>query len=155
MSAFDPKRTFGTAKNLSGASARCLSSDGLAYFEAFKFRMLQIERSSCLVTGTRMRGPEFFRFGPRLKGPLALPHCMRGIERMVFRLWAPKQMKLQETRNTIEIRIAPQPYSKASSEPFFTRNRFMAMNICLVSCACVLVCRPGYLSRPDGIVTAS
>ena len=51
--------------------ARPLSSDGLAYFEAFKFRMLQIERSSCLITGTRMRGPEFFRFGPRLEGPLA------------------------------------------------------------------------------------
>jgi hypothetical protein len=90
--------------------ARRLSSDGLAYFEAFKFRMLQIEWPSCLVTGTRMRGPEFFRFGPRLEGPLALPHGMRGIERMVFRLWAPEQMKLQETRNTIEIRIASQPY---------------------------------------------
>jgi hypothetical protein len=51
--------------------ARPLSSDGLAYFEAFKFRVLQIERSSCLITGTRMRRPEFFRFGPRLEGPLA------------------------------------------------------------------------------------
>src|ERR1700730_16633454 len=49
--------------------ARPLSSDGLAYFEAFKFRMLQIEPSSCLITGTRMRRPEFFRFGPRLEGP--------------------------------------------------------------------------------------
>jgi hypothetical protein len=29
---------------------------------------------------------------------------------MVFRLWAPEQMKLQETRNTIEIRFASQPY---------------------------------------------
>src|SRR3974377_1425455 len=90
--------------------ARRLSGDGLAYLKAFKFRMLQIERSSCLVTGARMRGPEFLRFGPRLEGPLALPHGMRGIERMVFRLRAPEQMKLQETRNPIEIRIASQPY---------------------------------------------
>jgi hypothetical protein len=36
--------------------------------------------------GTRVRGPEFFRFSPRLEGPLALPYGMRGIERMVFRL---------------------------------------------------------------------
>src|SRR5215469_18331397 len=93
-----------------GSRGRRLSSDGLTYFEAFKFRMLQIERSSCLVTGTRVRGPEFFRFGPRFEGPLALPYRMRGIERMVFRLWAPEQMKLQETRNTIEIRLASQPY---------------------------------------------
>ena len=72
--------------------------------------MLQIERSSCLVTGARMRGPELFRFGPRLEGPLALSHGMRGIERMVFRLRPLEQMKLQETWNTVKIRIASQPY---------------------------------------------
>jgi hypothetical protein len=53
---------------------------------------------------------------------------------MVFRLRPLEQMKLYETRNTIEIRIASRhTFSNAPSEPFFTRNRFMAMNICLVS----------------------
>ena len=114
-----------------GSRGRRLSSgDGLAYFEALKFRMLQIERPSCLITGTRVRGPKFFRLNPRLEGPLVPPHAVRGIERMVFCLRPLKQMKFQETRNTIEIVSRPShTFSNLSSEPFFTRNRFMAMNM--------------------------
>ena len=80
--------------------------------------MLQIERPSCLVAGTRVRGPKFFRFGPRLEGPLALPHAVRGIERIVFPLRPLEQMKFQETRNTIEISIASQPYFFVFQLPF-------------------------------------
>src|SRR6516164_10198623 len=87
-----------------------LSSDGLTYFEALKFRMLKVERTSCLVTGTRVRGPELLRFGPLLEGSLALPHGMRGVERIVFLLRPLEQMKLQEARNSIEIRIPSQPH---------------------------------------------
>src|SRR5262249_24076749 len=68
------------------------------------------ERSSCLVTGTRMRGPEFSRFGPRLEGPLAYPHGRGGKEGMLFRLRPLEKMKLKKTWNTIEIRIASEPY---------------------------------------------
>src|SRR5689334_18522069 len=70
-----------------GSRGRRLSSNGLTYFEALKFRMLKIERPSCLVSGTRVRGTKCFRFGPCLESPLALPHGMRGVERMVPRLW--------------------------------------------------------------------
>jgi hypothetical protein len=68
---------------------RLSSGDGLTYLEALKFRMLQIERPGCLVASTRVRGPKFFRLRPRLEGPLALPHAVRGIERIIFRSPAP------------------------------------------------------------------
>src|SRR5690349_24834173 len=71
--------------------------------------MLKIERSSFLVACTLMRGPKFSRFGPCLEGSLALPHSMRGIERVVFCLWPLEQMKLQKARNRIEIRIPSEP----------------------------------------------
>jgi hypothetical protein len=67
---------------------RRLSSDGLTYFEAFQFRMLQIERTCRLITGSRVRGSECFRFGPRLEGLLTQPHAMnvppRAPSRMVL-----------------------------------------------------------------------
>ena len=53
---------------------RSLVSYGLSHLEALEFRMLQIERSSRIITCTRMRSAELLRFGPRLKGGFALPH---------------------------------------------------------------------------------
>jgi hypothetical protein len=65
--------------------------------------MLQIEWRSRIVAGARVRGAKLLRLGPCLEGGFALPHCMGGIERMVFGLGPFEQMELDEPRNAIEI----------------------------------------------------
>ena len=61
-------------------------SNRLSYLEALEFGMLQIEWPGHFVAGARVRSAELLRFGPCLEGGFALPHCMGGIERMVFGL---------------------------------------------------------------------
>ena len=65
---------------------RRLGSNRLSYLEALEFGMLQIEWPGHFVAGARVRSAELLRFGPCLEGGFALPHCMGGIERMVFGL---------------------------------------------------------------------
>src|SRR5262249_34982185 len=72
--------------------------------------MLQIEWSGRIITGARVRSAELLRFGPCFEGGFALPHCMGGIERMVFGLGPFEQVELDEPRHAIEIGIAAQPY---------------------------------------------
>jgi hypothetical protein len=82
---------------------RRLGSNRLSYLEALEFGMLQIEWPGHFVAGARVRSAELLRFGPCLEGGFALPHCMGGIERMVFGLGPFEQMELDEARNAIEI----------------------------------------------------
>jgi hypothetical protein len=80
-----------------------LASCRLSYLESLEFGMLQIEWPSRIVAGARVRSAELLRLGPCLKGSFGLPHCMGGIERMVFGLGPFEQVELDETRNAIKI----------------------------------------------------
>ena len=82
---------------------RRLASYRLSYLEALEFGMLQIERPGRIVAGARVGSAELLRFGPCLEGSFALPHCMGGVERMVFGLGPFEQMELDEPRHAIEI----------------------------------------------------
>jgi hypothetical protein len=46
----------------------------LSHLEALEFRMLQIERSGCVIAGACVGGAERIRFSPRLEGSFALPY---------------------------------------------------------------------------------
>jgi hypothetical protein len=72
------------------------------------------------------------------------------IERVVLVLGSLEQMKLDETGALVnwESRLS-HTCSKSSSEPFFTRNRFIAMNIIL------LPARVWFRSRLCGPVTVT
>src|SRR5262245_51540392 len=71
--------------------------------------MFQIKRACRVVAGARMRDPKRLRFGPGLKGGLALPDRMRGVERVVLGLRALEQMELDEAWNLVELRVAIEP----------------------------------------------
>ena len=92
--------------------------------------MLQIEWPGHFVAGARVRSAELLRFGPCLEGGFALPHCMGGIERMVFGLGPLSRWNSTKsgTRSRYELRLS-HTFSKAPSAPLFTRKRFIAMNI--------------------------
>src|SRR5580700_10521805 len=71
--------------------------------------MLQIERSGRVVASPRMCGSKLVGSGPRLKSGLALPHRMRGVERMVFGFGPLEQVELDETGNPVEVGLAAEP----------------------------------------------
>src|SRR6516162_5236761 len=67
--------------------------------------------------------------------PACSANGMRGIERMVFRLRPLEQMKLQEARNRIEIRIPSQPhFFKCVLGTFFHPKPVHGNEHLLVSC---------------------
>ena len=102
--------------------------DGLAHLEALELRMIEIER--LVLAGILMDGAERLRLRPRLERRVARLDRVRGIEREVVVLGSSEQVELDEAGTLVscESRLS-QTSSKASSDPFFTRKRFMAMYI--------------------------
>src|SRR5262245_59532640 len=82
---------------------------GLPHLEAFELGMLEIERAGGFVAGARMRNPERLRLGPGLESGLALPHRVRGVERVVLGLGTLEQMELDKARHLVELGVAIEP----------------------------------------------
>ena len=68
--------------------------------------MIEIKRTSGLIAGARMRHAKRFRLGPILECRFALPHRVRGIERVVLALRTLEQMELDEARDRLQLRVA-------------------------------------------------
>ena len=71
--------------------------------------MIEIKRTGGLIAGARMRHAKRFRLGPILECRLALPHRVRGIERVVLVLRALEQVELDEARGRLQLRVAIEP----------------------------------------------
>src|ERR1700733_14587072 len=77
---------------------------GLNGFKTLELRMPEIER--LVVAGPRMRGTKGLRFGPCLKGGMALPDRVGGIQRVIFGFGAPEQMEFDKARHLVEMTVA-------------------------------------------------
>src|SRR5262245_45667197 len=84
-----------------------VAPDGLAYVEALELRMIEVER--LVLPRVLVRLPEGIRLSPGLEGSLALPKRMRGVERIVLLLGALEQVKLNEARDLVQMRVATHP----------------------------------------------
>src|SRR4051812_34572747 len=71
--------------------------------------MIEIELRARLASGAGMRDLEFFRLGPALEMRLALPQCVRRIERVVLGFRALQQIKGHEAGQAVEIGFAAGP----------------------------------------------
>src|SRR5262245_28146566 len=81
----------------------------LAHLEALEFWMLQIERAGRGVAGAGMGRTEFLGSGPVLEAVLALPDRVRRIERVVLGFRPLEQVKFDEPRHAVEVRLATGP----------------------------------------------
>src|SRR5688500_10606879 len=71
--------------------------------------MLEIERPANGVAGAGMRDAERFGLGPVLEMGLAAPHRVRGVERVVLGFRALQQVKFDEARHFVQLRVAIEP----------------------------------------------
>src|SRR4051794_33837902 len=69
--------------------------------------MIEVERLA--LAGIPVNSAKFFRPGPRFERRPALPDRVRGIERVVLVLWASEQVKLDESRDLAQLRVAAEP----------------------------------------------
>src|ERR1700722_17721834 len=81
----------------------------LTDLKPLKFRIVEIERAGLVVASAGMRGAKLFRFCPCLEGGFALPHRVRSIESVIFRLRTPQQMEFDKARDAVEIGLAGLP----------------------------------------------
>src|SRR5215475_4575364 len=70
--------------------------------------MIEIER--LVAPGTGMSGAERLGPRPRLERGTALPHRVRGVERVVLMLRPLEQVELDEAWDLLKVRVAARPY---------------------------------------------
>lgn len=113
-----------------GSAAGKAMSRALDDRKAFELRMVEIVHLG--GAGIAVRRAEILGFGPGDEILMARPYGVRGEQRVTFGLVdrTAQQMKFLETfiSERLESRFF-QTSSKASSEPFWTLKRFMAMYI--------------------------
>src|SRR6516165_7949919 len=114
---------------LSSRDVRLLASaDGLANLKALELGTAEVE--GLVLSGPLVSGPKGFGSGPSLERGPALPCGMGGIERVI--LGSGPLSRWNSTNPGTVCRWLSRDdhtFSKASSDPLATRNRFMAINI--------------------------
>ena len=105
------------------------SAYGLPDLETLELRVVDVER--LVLAGILVSGAKCLRLGPRFEGTLVLPDRMRRIESVKSSCSGPFSRWNSTKPGTLfscESRLS-HTFSNACSDPFFTRKRFMAMNI--------------------------
>src|SRR5688572_25488782 len=83
--------------------------------------MLEIERTAALVVADACMGrAERLGLGPGLERGLALPHRVRGVERVVFGFRPLEQVEFDEPRHGVQLRVTVEPHLL---EGFFRATR--------------------------------
>ncbi len=127
------------------AEPALLRLDRLDRLETLEFRMPQIERP--VGAGAGMGGAERLRARPGLELRARAPDRVRGVEHMVLRRRTAQQVKLDETRNVAQMRVAAGP------DPLELRLRARLDPKPIHGDEhpdpCYLVCHPPKLTRPN------
>src|SRR5215469_6136362 len=84
------------------------STYGLPDLETLELRMVDVER--LVLAGILVGGTKRLRLGPRFESTLVLPDRMRRIEREVLVLGSLEQVKLDEARHLVQLRVAAEPH---------------------------------------------
>src|SRR5262249_36593146 len=87
--------------------SRCGRLHRLPHLEAFELRMIEIER--LVVAGATVGGAKLLRPGPGLERRAALPHRVRGIERVIVVLRSFQQVELDKARHLLQMRVTAHP----------------------------------------------
>src|SRR5262249_32816248 len=84
------------------------STYGLPDLETLELRMVDVER--LVLAGILVGGTKCLRLGPRFESTLVLPDRMRRIEREVVVLGSLQQVKFDEARHLVQLRVAAEPH---------------------------------------------
>src|SRR5262245_3125404 len=81
---------------------------GLPDLETFELRMVDVK--GLILAGILVGGTKCLRLGPRFESAPVWPDRMRRIEREVFVLGPFEQVKFDEARHLVELRVAVEPH---------------------------------------------